>query len=86
LKFALAVEPNNQDLQNYHAHCKSLRAQDIPTLPADLGNELKINPFLRSRTPTVRQSVAQHAGLSAQTQNNDITLFAALREWKNNFR
>ena len=42
LKFALAVEPHNQDLQKYHAHCKSLRAQNLPTLPADLGNELKI--------------------------------------------
>jgi hydroxyacylglutathione hydrolase len=51
-----------------------------------LGNELKINPFLRSRNPTVRHSVAQHSGLSVEMQNNDITLFAALREWKNNFR
>jgi hypothetical protein len=33
----------------------------------------------------VRQSVAQHAGLSAQVQNDDVSLFAALREWKNNF-
>jgi hydroxyacylglutathione hydrolase len=86
LKFALAVEPNNPDLQNYTVHCKSLRAQDLPTLPANLGNELKINPFLRSRNPTVRRSVAQHSGLSVEMQNNDITLFAALREWKNNFR
>jgi hydroxyacylglutathione hydrolase len=86
LKFAIAVEPTNPDLQNYNAHCKSLRAQDLPTLPANLGNELKINPFLRSRTPTVRHSVAQHSGLSVEMQNNDITLFAALREWKNNFR
>ena len=86
LKFALAVEPNNQDLQNYNAHCKALRAQDLPTLPADLGNELKINPFLRSRLATVRQSVVQHAGLSVQAQTDDTTLFAALREWKNNFR
>jgi len=86
LKFALAVEPNNQDLQNYNAHCKSLRAQDLPTLPANLGNELKINPFLRSRNPTVHHSVAQHSGLSVEMQNNEITLFAALREWKNNFR
>jgi hydroxyacylglutathione hydrolase len=86
LKFALAVEPNNQDLLNYNAHCKALRAQDLPTLPANLENELKINPFLRSRLATVRQSVGQHAGLSAQAQTDDTTLFAALREWKNNFR
>ena len=84
LKFALAVVPNHQDLQNYTAQCTALRAQDLPTLPADMGNELKINPFLRSRLATVRRSVAQHAGLSAQS--NDTTLFAALREWKNNFR
>ncbi|MBU6225150.1 MAG: hydroxyacylglutathione hydrolase [Burkholderiales bacterium] len=86
LKFALAVEPHNPDLQAYEAQCKSLRAQLLPTLPASLGNELKINPFLRSRQPSVRQSVAQFAGLSAQDQADEVTLFATLREWKNNFR
>jgi hydroxyacylglutathione hydrolase len=86
LRFALAVEHSNTDLQTYAAHCQQLRAQGVPTLPAQLGLELQINPFLRARHPHVRHAVAQHAGLSALEQTDDVAIFAALREWKNDFR
>jgi hydroxyacylglutathione hydrolase len=86
LRFALAVEPSNSELQAYMVHCQQLRNQGTPTLPARLGTELQINPFLRARHPDVRHAVAQHAGLSATEQNDDVAVFAALREWKNNFR
>jgi hydroxyacylglutathione hydrolase len=86
LRFALAVEPSNTDLQTYAAHCQQLRAQGVPTLPAQLGLELQINPFLRARHPSVRLAVAQHAGLSALEQTDDVAVFAALRQWKNDFR
>ncbi len=86
LRFALAVEPDNTDLQIYTAQCQQRRAQGQPTLPAQLGNELQINPFLRSRHPVVRQAVAQHAHLSLEEKNNDVAMFAALRQWKNDFK
>ncbi|PUE61241.1 hydroxyacylglutathione hydrolase [Limnohabitans sp. Rim8] len=86
LRFALAVEPSNTDLQTYMAQCQQLRAQGTPTLPAQLGTELQINPFLRARHPRVRHAVAQHAGLSALEQTDDVAVFAALREWKNDFK
>jgi hydroxyacylglutathione hydrolase len=86
LQFALAVEPSNTDLQTYLAHCQQLRAKGVPTLPAQLGTELQINPFLRARHPDVRHAVAQHAGLSALEQKDDVVVFAALREWKNDFK
>ena len=86
LRFALAVEPRNTDLLTYVAQCQQLRAQGSPTLPAQLSTELQINPFLRARHPDVRHAVAQHAGLSALEQTNDVAVFAALREWKNDFR
>ncbi len=86
LRFALAVEPSNTDLQTYMAQCQQLRAEGIPTLPAQLGHELQINPFLRARHPDVRHAVAQHAGLSATEQTDDVAVFAALREWKNDFK
>ena len=86
LRFALAVEPSNTDLQTYAAHCQQLRNQGLPTLPASLGNELNINPFLRSRLTSVRHAVAHHAGLSALEQTDDVAVFAALREWKNDFK
>ncbi len=86
LRFALAVEPNNSDLQRYMAQCQQLRAQGTPTLPAQLGTELQINPFLRARHSQVRHAVAHHAELSALEQTDDVAVFAALREWKNEFR
>ncbi len=86
LRFACAVEPHNTALQAYSAHCQELRAEGKPTLPAKLGTELQINPFLRARNPDVRHAVARHSGLSANEQNDDVAVFAALREWKNNFK
>ena len=86
LRFALAVDPRNTDLQAYQTYCQSLRAQGMPTLPARLGTELQINPFLRARHPDVRHAVAQHAGLNAKNRADDVAVFAALRQWKNDFQ
>jgi hydroxyacylglutathione hydrolase len=86
LRFALAVEPRNTDLQVYQTHCQSLRAQGLPTLPARLGTELQINPFLRARHPDVRHAVAHHANLTVEQLADDAAVFAALREWKNKFQ
>jgi hydroxyacylglutathione hydrolase len=82
LRFARAVEPDNTDLQAYEAHCQALRARLANTLPSSIGQELKINPFLRSRSPAVRQSVLQ---IKPQA-SSEVEYFAALREWKNTFQ
>jgi hydroxyacylglutathione hydrolase len=83
LRFALAVEPDNLRLAEYERQCQLRRAQDLPTLPARLGDELDINPFLRSRLAAVRASVARHSGLPLA---DDAQVFAQLREWKNTFK
>lgn len=81
LRFALAVEPNNQDLIQYTERCKALREQNIPTLPSTIGQERLVNPFLRVREKTVIDS-ARHFkhGVSSP-----VEVFAALRAWKNEF-
>jgi hydroxyacylglutathione hydrolase len=84
LRFALAVEPGNAELSHYTAHCESLRAQGQPTLPSHLATERRINPFLRSREATVLRAVRAHAELAADAAEADV--FAALRQWKNDFR
>jgi hydroxyacylglutathione hydrolase len=81
LKFALAVDPLNLDLQNYAQTCLLLREQNQATLPALLSTERAINPFLRSRSPAVSLAVQQR---DAQALD-DVTCFAALRTWKNEF-
>jgi hydroxyacylglutathione hydrolase len=83
LRFALAVEPDNPRLQAFDSHCRQLRAQGLPTLPARLGDELDINPFLRSRIPAVRAAVSRFTGLATL---DDAQVFAQLREWKNGFK
>ena len=82
LKFARHIEPANLDLSAYESRCQDLRAQGLPTLPSHLDLELKINPFLRSRQPSVRASV-QHR---TPTPMDDADYFAALRQWKNEYR
>jgi hydroxyacylglutathione hydrolase len=83
LKFALAVEPDNVALKNHAQHCAQLRSQNLPTLPAQLANELNINPFLRSRHPAVIRAVKAFA---PQTSNQEVDIFANLRAWKNDFK
>ncbi|MES2532371.1 MAG: hydroxyacylglutathione hydrolase, partial [Pseudomonadota bacterium] len=84
LRFAQAVEPGNEDLTQYTARCEALRAVNQPTLPAQLATERLINPFLRSREAPVLRAVRAHAGLLADATEADV--FAALRQWKNDFR
>lgn len=47
LRFALTVEPDNQDLVEYQQRCERLRQKDQPTLPSTIQQEKRINPFLR---------------------------------------
>jgi hydroxyacylglutathione hydrolase len=82
LRFALAVEPDNAELVNYHARCVNLRNDNLPTLPGQLAEELQINPFLRTRQSAVQAS----ARTFDATAHDDVSVFAAIRQWKNQFK
>jgi len=82
LRFARTVEPGNATLQQYARQCEEQRARRQPTLPSTLALEREINPFLRSRQPAIAQAV--HARSPAAS--DAISVFAALREWKNEFK
>ena len=82
LKFALEIEPHNPELQRYHAHCLDLRTRGLPTLPTQIGLELKINPFLRSRVPEVIAAARRHDA----TVTEQSGAFACLRQWKNGYQ
>ncbi len=79
LRFARLVEPDNAALAQHLVHCERLRAAGQPTLPSTIGQELAINPFLRSRTAAVVRAVQAASGCGA----DEVAVFAALREWKN---
>ena len=46
--FALSVDPDNIELQVRVATAEELRANDMPTVPSTLADELATNPFLRA--------------------------------------
>lgn len=50
VKFALAAEPENLALRQYHEQVQRLRAHNLKTLPSTIGVEKEINPFLRARS------------------------------------
>lgn len=82
LRFATAVEPGNADLTAYETQCVKLRAAGLPTLPTSIAQEMLVNPFLRTRTAPVR-AAALRVDPSAL---DDVSVFTAIRQWKNQFK
>lgn len=80
ISFALAVEPDNQNLLNYREEVFQLRAAGKATLPTTLAKEKLVNPFLRVDQPSIINSIANRT-----RETSAIAVFTALREWKNAF-
>lgn len=78
--FAMAVEPDNEQLQIYRDTVIRMRAQGQATLPTTLQRQKWVNPFLRTEVPSVIKSVANRT-----EQHDPLAIFSALREWKNEF-
>ena len=83
LRFARAVEPGNEKLIHYLSHCEALRSQHQPTLPSTIGQEQQINPFLRTREPEVVRAAQAFNGADP---GDEAAVFAAIRQWKNEFK
>lgn len=47
LKFAVTIEPDNLFIHRKIIEVNALLAEDKPTLPSTMGDEKKMNPFLR---------------------------------------
>lgn len=82
LRFAHAVEPGNVALGEYTAWCQAQRGTGRPTLPSSVAHERRINPFMRCGEPAVARSARAHGADSDEPG----AVFAALRQWKNEFR
>lgn len=83
LAFAVAVEPDNEDLHSRVAEVRRLRAADTPSLPSSIALERRHNPFLRGNVAAVHRAAEQHAG---QPLHDEVAVFAELRKWKDSFR
>lgn len=82
LRFARSVEPDNAAITQYEAACRDLREQSRPTLPASIERERSVNPFLRCTEPGVIAAARAHGAPSS----DPVDVFAAIRQWKNEFR
>ena len=70
LSFAIGVDPENEDLKSYYNSVKDLQV----TIPSSIGNELSINPFMRTDILTKRTG-----------SKDEVECMNLLRELKNKF-
>ena len=79
IEFALNIEPNNENLILKKKESLEKRANNLPTIPTTLENELQTNPFLRTLEPELRKNIGK---------NNDyynVEIFKKLRKMKDSF-
>lgn len=79
LDFATYIEPDNHSLVAYR---DELAKHNDISLPTTIEQQKAINPFLRTHEHNVRASVLAK---NSVTEINDVSVFAALRELKDNY-
>jgi hydroxyacylglutathione hydrolase len=76
--FALTIEPENEDLKRRADEVFRLRKNGKSTVPSSLGEEKRVNPFLRADNDDLLRAT----GLVGQ---DAISAFAEIRRRKDNF-
>jgi hydroxyacylglutathione hydrolase len=83
LEFAVSLEPRNAAVVGKLTRVLTLRAAKKPTIPSTIAEEKATNPFLRTSSAELADSVrAKVPGLAA---NDPVALFAAVRALKDRF-
>lgn len=80
IRFALAVDPANQNLIARSQQVNALRAAGLPSVPSTLETERATNPFLRTG-----EAAMIAAARARGADDSPVAVFAALREWKNRY-
>jgi hydroxyacylglutathione hydrolase len=83
LRFAVAAEPENPAVAQRLADAMAMRERGEATVPSTIAQEKATNPFLRYREPAIARTLRAEGRLQ---QEGPVAAFAALREWKNNYR
>ena len=82
LRFAAAVEPDNQAVQALISKVASLREQSVPTIPGSIADERATNPFLRTAEGAVIAAARAQSDIASE---GGVDIFASLRSWKDRF-
>jgi hydroxyacylglutathione hydrolase len=83
IRFARAVEPDNQQIAEREAEILLIRSENQPTVPGLLSQEKMTNPFLRCNQDAVIAAALSHDGSIDGSQPYQV--FAAIRKWKDSF-
>ncbi len=89
LRFALAVDGDNDALVARSFVEQERRSRGEPTLPSTIAIERATNPFLRCAESALAVSALRRvkaAQSSAPDLSDPATVFSVLRDWKNDFR
>ncbi len=87
LRFAQEVEPHNTALLARIHIEQAKRDRGQSTVPSTIGLEKATNPFLRYREPPIAQRLMAAGQLdNVEPVVEPITVFAALRKWKNTYK
>lgn len=79
IKFALTLEPNNQELLKKYKLCTKLLKEGLPTIPTTIKNELETNPFLRTLSTELRKSI------NKTSDSYNIEIFKHIRKLKDRY-
>lgn len=77
-KFALSVDPENEELVSRAKEIELLRDNGKPTLPTTIELEKRTNPFLRFSDPKIRSLLAMESA-------SDVDVFTEIRARKDRF-
>ena len=84
IRFAVICEPGNSQLKQRQNDTRTLRSQNLPTLPSTIKLEKETNPFLRCTEPEVIRNIEQKFGLKIQA-DDELATFTALRTWRDQY-
>ena len=77
-RFALTVEPDNRKLQQKMLEVQQLRAENKPTVPSTIEQELATNPFFREDSLALQETIKM-------VDKNPRDVFAKIRRLKDSF-
>lgn len=80
-KFALSVEPGNEELMARAKKIMEMRERGEPTVPSTIGEEKRTNPFVRV---DISEEIRKNVGVTSDDTDDDA--FAKVRSAKDNFR
>jgi hydroxyacylglutathione hydrolase len=82
LRFALTLEPRNEELRKKHAWAVAQNKSGQPTTPTTIGSEKKTNPFFRWQSSELRATLRERF---PDLTMDDVAVFAKTRALKDQF-